>query len=104
MITQLKAIVGFREEELPEAASLAMPVASESGALAAGATAEALKTRLEDLDVSSRTKVALQNANIRTVGGLARKREDDLLDIEGLGPKSIQEIKRALANFRIILK
>ena len=38
------------------------------------------------------------------VGGLARKKEEDLLDVEGLGPKSIQEIKRALANFGIILK
>ena len=104
MITQLKAIVGFREEELPTASSEAAPAAQDSSMLAATASAEALKTRVEDLDVSPRTKVALQNANIRTVGGLARKREGDLLDVEGLGPKSIQEIKRALANFGIILK
>ena len=30
--------------------------------------------------------------------------EQDLMEIEGLGPKSIQEIKRALANFGIVLK
>ena len=47
---------------------------------------------------------ALEKANIRTVGGLARKKEQDLMEIEGLGPKSIQEIKRALANFGIVLK
>jgi len=104
MITQLKAIVGFREEELPAAVAAALPASLDGMSLAAGATAEAMKTRIEDLDVSPRTKMALQNANIRTVGGLARKREEDLLDIEGLGPKSIQEIKRALANFGIILK
>jgi DNA-directed RNA polymerase subunit alpha len=102
MITQLKAIVGFREEELP--AMSETPAVENSTIVPTGAAAEAMKTRIEDLDVSSRTKVALQNANIRTVGGLARKREEDLLDIEGLGPKSIQEIKRALANFGIILK
>lgn len=103
MITQLKAIVGFREEELPSAPSLAssMPVANGSGS---EANADALKTRIEDLDFSARTISALEKANIRTVGGLARKKESDLLEVDGLGPKSIQEIKRALANFGIILK
>ena len=67
-------------------------------------TAEALKRRIDDLDLSSRTVSALEKANIRTVGGLARKKEDDLLEIEGLGPKAIQEIKRSLANLGIILK
>ena len=104
MITQLKAIVGFREEAMPSAPEAA-PIANGADAAAAAAnSAEALKTRIEDLELSSRTVSALEKANIRTVGGLARKREEDLLEIEGLGPKAIQEIKRALANFGIILK
>lgn len=102
MITQLKAIVGFREEELPSASAPAMPVASDTQQ--GEASADALKTRIEDLDFSPRTISALEKANIRTVGGLARKKEADLLEVDGLGPKSIQEIKRALANFGIILK
>jgi len=101
MITQLKAVVGFREEEIPQAAAPSSSAdISPSGEIAA----EAMKTRIEDLELSSRTVSALEKANIRTVGGLARKKEEDLMDIEGLGPKSIQEIKRALANFGIILK
>lgn len=63
-----------------------------------------MKTRIDDLDLSTRTVSALEKANIRTVGGLARKKEEDLLEIDGLGPKAIQEIKRALANFGIVLK
>ncbi len=101
MITQLKAIVGFREEELE--AAVVEEVAEEAPASLEN-NAEVMKTRIEDLELSSRTISALEKANIRTVGGLARKREDDLLLIEGLGPKSIQEVKRALANFGIILK
>jgi len=101
MITQLKSIVGFREENLEsapeESAPEAVPASLEN-------SAEVMKTRIEDLELSSRTVSALEKANIRTVGGLARKREEDLLQIEGLGPKSIQEVKRALANFGIILK
>ncbi len=103
MITQLKAVVGFREEVMPEQAEVA-GVTSVDAAAAAANSAEALKTRIEDLELSSRTVSALEKANIRTVGGLARKREEDLLEVEGLGPKAIQEIKRALANFGIILK
>ncbi len=101
MITQLKAIVGFREEEvMPEPTQA---VASES-ALNPENSTEVMKTRIEDLELSSRTIASLEKANIRTVGGLARKKEQDLMEIEGMGPKSIQEVKRALANFGIILK
>jgi DNA-directed RNA polymerase subunit alpha len=99
MITQLKAVVGFKEEEVEvQAASAA------AQAVAAESAEQAMKTRIEDLELGSRTIAALEKANIRTVGGLARKKEDDLLEIEGLGPKAIQEIKRALANFGIVLK
>src|SRR3989338_587729 len=95
MITQLKAVVGFREEPLGDAgeketASAAAPLIDST---------EAMKTRVEDLELSIRTIASLEKANIRTVGGLARKKEADLVEVEGLGPKSIQEIKRALANF-----
>ncbi len=100
MITQLKAIVGFREEAIASeepAGDSAAPASSENAS-------EALKTRIEDLELGSRTVSALEKANIRTVGGLARKKEQDLLEIEGLGPKAIQEIKRALGAFGIVLK
>ena len=65
---------------------------------------EFLKTRIEDLDLSSRTMNALANANIRTVGGLARKKEDDLREIEGLGDKGIEEIKELLSSNNVELK
>jgi DNA-directed RNA polymerase subunit alpha len=65
---------------------------------------DVLKTRIESLKLSSRTVNALINANIRTVGGLARKKEEDILAIEGLGLKGLQEIKRALSDFGITLR
>jgi DNA-directed RNA polymerase subunit alpha len=63
-----------------------------------------LKTRIEDLELSNRTFNALSNARIRTLGGLARKSENDLLEIKGLGKKGIVEIRRALGNFGLLLK
>lgn len=100
MITQLKAVVGFREE-MPPAEEAAAGVSADA---AVQDSADAMKTRIEDLELSSRTVSALEKANIRTVGGLARKKEQDLLEIEGLGPKAIQEIKRALGAYGIVLK
>ncbi|MFA5652176.1 MAG: DNA-directed RNA polymerase subunit alpha [Candidatus Paceibacterota bacterium] len=100
MLEQLKAIVGFEEPvEVKEVKK------SEKGAdKDSEADPEFLKTRIEGLDLSVRTVNALSNANIRTVGGLAKKKADDLNDIEGLGSKGIQEIKKALSNFGITLK
>lgn len=107
MITQLKAIVGFKEEPVEAmmaehraegaAAAVEAPIKPED-------TTELMKTRIESLPLSQRTVNALTKANIRTLGGLARKREDDLLEIEGMGVKAIQEVKRALSNFGLTLK
>lgn len=63
-----------------------------------------LKTKIDDLKLSNRTLNALRESGIKTVGGLARKKEEVLREIEGLGDKGIQEIKKALGNFGITLK
>jgi len=102
MIKQLSAITGFQEEVVPE--EIEEEEVEEEKEAAPSVDADILKTRIESLDLSSRTSNALLTSNIRTVGGLSRKKEEDLLDIEGLGNKGIQEIKRALSNFGIILK
>ncbi|MBX4199242.1 DNA-directed RNA polymerase subunit alpha [Candidatus Parcubacteria bacterium] len=101
MINQLKAVIGFKEEEAP---IISAPHGEDSTQMRAEIDPEVLKTRVESLDLSARTHNALSNGNIRTVGGLARKKERDLLDIEGLGAKGIQEIKKALGEFGITLK
>ncbi len=65
---------------------------------------ETLKTRIEDLQISSRTLNALSAAGIRTIGGLARKKEADFLATKGIGKRAVQEIKRALGNYGLTLK
>ncbi|MFZ2620926.1 MAG: DNA-directed RNA polymerase subunit alpha [Minisyncoccia bacterium] len=100
MINQLKAIVGFKEEEV-----LTSSVnTKEEGGKTTSPDDDSLKTRIETLDLSARTLNALSNANIRTVGGLARKKEKDILLIEGLGAKGLTEIKEVLTTFGITLK
>lgn len=106
MIHQLKAVVGFKEEEVQESVpgmtDLRLP--KESAEKATPMDAEVLKTRITELNLPQRVEMALDNASIRTVGGLVRKREDDLLAIEGLGQKGLQDIKRALSNLGLTLR
>ena len=59
---------------------------------------ETLKTRIETLDLSARTLTALEEANIRTLGGLVRKRKDDILALDGIGPKGVDEIESILKD------
>ncbi len=100
MIHQLKAIIGFQEQTQAES-----PVDAE---LAAGEKTEevdqdVLKTRIETLDLSSRTLVALEEANIRTIGGLVRKKKDDILALDGIGPKGVDEIVDLLKKMSVSL-
>ena len=105
MIHQLRAVIGFKEEETvdltPERAEGEKGGKQERGA---ALDAEMLKTRITELQLPQRVEDALDNASIRTVGGLVRKREDDLLGIEGLGQKGMQDIKRALSNLGLTLR
>lgn len=100
MINQLKAIIGFKEEEIVSNDKPAADAGAESKEL----DQEFLKTRIETMELSPRTINALTAANIRTVGGLVRKKKKDILEIEGLGAKGIGEIKKVLSDFGINLK
>jgi DNA-directed RNA polymerase subunit alpha len=105
MIDQLKAVVGFEEPimAVPEVMKDEAPIKPKEETRKE-IDPEILKTRIEALQLSLRTQNALNNANIRTVGGLARKSEEDILDIDGLGTKGVQEIKKVLSELGINLK
>ena len=104
MINQLKAVVGFKEEEIVAEESTKSEETSSSEDSSKENNSELLKTRVDALGFSSRTIKALTNGNIRTLGGLARKKESDIMDIDGLGSKGIQEIKKVLSEYGISLK
>lgn len=100
MIHQLKSIIGFQESNaLPEAyeEEADAPVKEE-------VDNDILKTRIETLDLSTRTLNSLESANIRTVGGLVRKKKDDVLALEGMGPKGVEEIESVLKSMHLAFK
>lgn len=116
MIEQLAAIVevdsgAIIEEVQSKVSSARMAPLAEPEAISAAADDESsvdvtdvMKNRIDSIGLSTRTLNALSAANIRTVGGIARKRAEDLLEIEGIGDKGITEIKDALAAFGLTLK
>ncbi|MFA5000938.1 MAG: DNA-directed RNA polymerase subunit alpha [Candidatus Paceibacterota bacterium] len=101
MIEQLKAIVGFKEEAVEEIKTKDDKKVTETDK---EEEADILKTKIEDLGLSVRTQKALTNAGVRTVGGLGRKKEADVKEIEGLGDKGLQEIKKVLEEYGLTLK
>lgn len=108
MIMQLKAIVDFKEEEIEEVKLPKVKESKEEEETEEDKKDEdftdVLKTRIDSLDLSTRTLNALNGANIRTLGGLARKKREDLLEVEGIGEKGITEIKKVLTKFGLTLK
>lgn len=65
---------------------------------------DAKKTKIDDLNLSSRTVNALMMAGIKSVAGIVRKRSEDLLEVEGLGEKAVEEIKEAIEKLGLSLK
>jgi DNA-directed RNA polymerase subunit alpha len=100
MIHQLKAVVGFQEEAAPHTGK----VLSDDNDSDSVDSKDAVKMKLEDLELSSRTTTALSEAGIRSVGGLTRKTAASLKELEGVGDKAITEISEALANLGLSLK
>jgi DNA-directed RNA polymerase subunit alpha len=62
------------------------------------------KTKVEDLKLSTRTVNSLIEGGIRTVGGLAKKSEDSLRELDGMGDKGITEIKKVLKKLGLGIK
>jgi DNA-directed RNA polymerase subunit alpha len=97
MIEQLQAIVGFAsKEDYALSEPTEFKVAEE--------TSETGKTKVEDLGLSTRTLNALISAGIKTAGGITKKKEEDILALEGLGEKGVQEIKKALEDIGLSFK
>ena len=62
-----------------------------------------LQTPVEELELSVRSSNCLKNANIRTIGELTKKTEDDIAKTRNFGKKSLAEIKEKLQEWNLTL-
>lgn len=95
MIHQLKAVIGFQEENAP----------APSGAdeKSEGVT-EPTKIKVADLGLTPRVTASIEGAGIKSAAGLARKTASALKELDGIGEKAIEEISEALAGHGLTLK
>jgi DNA-directed RNA polymerase subunit alpha len=62
-----------------------------------------LNTPVEELELSVRSSNCLKNANIRTIGDLTRRTEDEIAKTRNFGKKSLTEIKEKLKEWNLSL-
>jgi DNA-directed RNA polymerase subunit alpha len=65
---------------------------------------ELMSKTVADLELSVRSRKALQRLNIGTVGELASRTEAELLGCKNFGQTSLNEIKQQLATFGLGLR
>lgn len=105
-ILDLKIIEDTKEivEEIQDEGIIRVETAAEEEGLNNEERVELLKTRIDTLDFSARTENSLNDASIRTLGGLVQKTSDDLLALDGFGQKSLEEVSETLTTFKLTLK
>ena len=82
--------------------SPAMPSAMKRSVNLAGDIPDEILTKsVNDVELSVRSRKALQRLNIATVGELASRTEDELLGCKNFGTTSLNELKQILAQFGI---
>ena len=97
LVEQFKAIIGEGQNEESDAKSVAAEEALAD-------SDDATKTKVEDLNLSTRIIASLTEGGIKTVSGLAKKTEESLRELNGMGNKGIGEIKKALKKLGLGLK
>lgn len=72
--------------------------------VAGNVSPELLTKTVADLELSVRSRKALQRLNINALGELASRTEDELLGCKNFGHTSLNEIKQQLAGFGLSLR
>lgn len=62
-----------------------------------------LNTSVEELELSVRSSNCLKNANIKTIGELTKKTEEEIAKTRNFGKKSLTEIKEKLLEWHLTL-
>lgn len=105
-IKSLLASKGLRlGQSLDESRNAPRRPAGPGGPAVPGNVAPEMLTKtVADLELSVRSRKALQRLNINSIGELASRTEDELLGCKNFGQTSLNEIKQQLAQFGLGLR
>ncbi len=106
-LNEIKALLAQKGLRLGQAVDGEKPVGFSTRPTAVAVdnvSPEILQKTVADLELSVRSRKALQRLNINTLGDLAARTEAELLGCKNFGQTSLNEIKQQLASFGMGLR
>ena len=104
-LNEIKALLAQKGLRLGQSADGEKPAFTRAAPVAVeNVSPETLGKTVADLELSVRSRKALQRLNINTLGELASRTEAELLGCKNFGQTSLNEIKQQLASFGMGLR
>ena len=105
-LNEIKALLGQKGLRLGQAADDGKggTAVRRTSSVAGNVAPEILAKGVADLELSVRSRKALQRLNINTLAELASRTEDELLGCKNFGQTSLNEIKQQLTTFGMTLR
>jgi DNA-directed RNA polymerase subunit alpha len=103
-LNEIKALLAQKGLRLGQAADESKNAVRRTVPVAGNIPPEILSKSVSDLELSVRSRKALQRLNINTLGELASRTEDELLGCKNFGQTSLNEIKQQLQTFNLGLR
>jgi DNA-directed RNA polymerase subunit alpha len=103
-LNEIKALLASKGLRLGQAADESKTAPRRAPAAAGNVAPELLSKSVADLELSVRSRKALQRLNINTLGELASRTEDELLGCKNFGQTSLNEIKQQLTTLGMGLR
>jgi len=103
-LNEIKALLAQKSLRLGQAADESKSTVRRTTPVTGNIPAEILSKNVADLELSVRSRKALQRLNINLLGELASRTEDELLGCKNFGMTSLNEIKQQLGTFGMTLR
>ncbi|MCC6422071.1 MAG: tetratricopeptide repeat protein [Phycisphaerales bacterium] len=103
-LSEIKALLASKGLRLGQAAENKEGASGQSAAEVDDTPPEILSKNVADLELSVRSRKALQRLNINTISDLTARTEDELLGCKNFGQTSLNEIKQQLGTLGISLR
>ncbi|HEX4054762.1 MAG TPA: DNA-directed RNA polymerase subunit alpha C-terminal domain-containing protein [Tepidisphaeraceae bacterium] len=103
-LNEIKALLAQKSLRLGQAADESKSAVRRTIPVAGNVPPEVLSKNVADLELSVRSRKALQRLNINLLGELAARTEDELLGCKNFGQTSLNEIKQQMTTFGLTLR
>jgi len=103
-LNEIKSLLASKGLRLGQTAEDSKAAPRRAPAATGNIPPEILAKSVADLELSVRSRKALQRLNINSVAELASRTEDELLGCKNFGQTSLNEIKQQLASFGVWLR